>query len=65
MFNVLYELKTAIENYDIAAIDRLSENMQNFTQHQTHGEAVGELLRLTFVSKYKQAGILVNSILEA
>ena len=29
-----------------------------------HGDAIGEILRLAFISKYKQAGVLLNKILE-
>jgi len=64
VFSELSKLKTALESYNVAAIDRISENMQAFTQHPTYGKAVSEMLRLTFVSKYKQAGMLLNNILE-
>jgi len=60
----LRELKTALEGYDVAAIDRISENMQDFSRHPAYGEAVSEILRLTFISKYKQAGVLLNNLLE-
>jgi|GEM_PF-1186402 len=64
VFSSLAALKTALEGYDVAAIDNISVNMQDFTQHPTYGEAISEILRLTFVSKYKQAGELVNQILK-
>ena len=64
VFSELNQLKIALEGYDVAAIDRISENMQGFTGHPTYGEAVSEILRLTFISKYKQAGVLLNNILE-
>jgi len=64
MYKALSDLKAAFSTYDVAAIDRISENMQSFTGHPTHGEAVSKILRLTFISKYKQAAELVNNILE-
>jgi HPt (histidine-containing phosphotransfer) domain-containing protein len=64
LFSGLAELKTALEAYEVSAIDRISENMQDLIHHPTYGEAVSEILRLTFISKYKQAGVLLNSILE-
>jgi len=64
MLGALHELKTAIEKYDVAAIDKISAKMQNFTSHPTHGEEISEILRLAFVSKYKQAGVLAGKILE-
>jgi CheY-like chemotaxis protein len=64
LFDAMRELKTALEGFDVAAIDRLGENLQDFTKHPIHGEVLSEILQLTFVSKYKQADALLNNILE-
>jgi len=64
VFNELAELKAAIEKFDITAIDKISENMQNSVHHPTYGEAVSKILRLTFISKYKQAETLINDLME-
>jgi len=63
IFPELAELKAALEKYDIAAIDTISDNLQPLTRHPTHGEAIGEILRLAFISKYNEAGELLNDIL--
>ncbi|MCL2248876.1 MAG: ATP-binding protein [Oscillospiraceae bacterium] len=61
----LTELKTALENFDISAIDKISKEVQNFSKHPTYGETVREILRLAFVSRYKQAETLITDILNA
>ncbi|MCL2216356.1 MAG: ATP-binding protein [Defluviitaleaceae bacterium] len=60
----LTKLKTALENFDVGAIDSISKEIQDFKQHPTHGEAVREILRLVFISKYRQSGVLINKILK-
>ena len=63
MFGKLADLRAALSTFDVVAIDKIAENMQSFTRHPTHGDAISELLRLAFVSKYKQAETLANNIL--
>jgi HPt (histidine-containing phosphotransfer) domain-containing protein len=65
MYTSLAELKTALEAFDISAIDEISESLQNYKSHPAHGKELSEILRLAFVSKYKDAVARINNILTA
>jgi len=61
----LSELRTALENLDVAAIDELSEVLQDFTQLPDIGEAISEILDNAFMGNtYKQAIEQIDELLQ-
>jgi len=61
--SLLAELKAALENFDMAAIDEASEKLQGFTKFSDVGEALGNILQDAFVGNYKQAGTRIEELL--
>ena len=55
MKDLLAKLKTALENFDVAAIDEASLELQNFTQISGAGEILSDILQNAFIGKYKHA----------
>jgi predicted outer membrane protein len=55
MNELLIKLKTALENFDADAIDKTTEDLQEFVQHPEKGELISTILQDAFVGKYKQA----------
>jgi len=53
--NLLAKLKTALESFDMAAIDEASSELQDFTKFSGVGEALGDILQDAFVGNYKQS----------
>ena len=53
MKELLEQLKTAVEAFDIEAIEELTENLQDFKQLPEKGETVSSLLKDVFLSRYK------------
>ncbi|MCL2217128.1 MAG: ATP-binding protein [Defluviitaleaceae bacterium] len=61
----LAKLKTALENFDLGEIDEISETLQSFTTLPDIGEALGEMLQNVFVSRYKQAKLQIEELINA
>jgi CheY-like chemotaxis protein len=55
MNELLTKLKTALENFDVEAIDEATDALQEFAQHPDKGELIGTILQDAFVGKYKRA----------
>ena len=55
MISKLAELKAALENFDVDAIDKVSKVLRDFNHHPDVGDAIKEMLHNAFVGKYKQA----------
>jgi len=58
----LGKLKTALNNFDVSAIDEVSLALQNFTQFSGTGEIISDILQNAFVGKYKQAAAQIEEI---
>jgi len=58
---LLENLKRALIEYDIVAIDELTEEIQDYTTNPEKGEDIERILRNVFVGKYKQAIELLES----
>jgi len=63
MKELLTELKTAVEAFDLEAIEELSEKLQAFTQLQEKGEVLSRLLENVFLSRYKLALPQIDELL--
>ena len=59
----LAKLKAALENFDVAAIDEASLQLQAFTQLPESGEMLSTILQTAFVGKYKQAAAQIAELL--
>jgi len=64
MKDQLAKLKSALENFDVAAIDEASFQLQAFTQLPETGEILSEILQNAFVGKYKQAAAQIDQLME-
>ena len=63
MTEELAKLKTAVEAFDLEAIEEISEKLQNFTQLPEKGEALSSLLKNVLLSKYKLALSQIDELL--
>jgi CheY-like chemotaxis protein len=59
----LAALKTAMENFDLDEIEKISEGLQGYTDLPDIGDAVSSMLKSVFLSKYKQAGVQIDEII--
>jgi len=59
----LARLKTALENYDIAAIDEISLGLRNFVQLPGTGAMISDILQNVFVGKYKPAAAQIEAFM--
>jgi len=59
----LMGLKTALENFDAAAIDEFSEALQVYIENPDFGEALNSILQNAFIGKYKQAVTDIDELL--
>jgi len=55
-------LKTAMESFDLDAIEQISEDLQAYTSLPDIGDALGEILKSVFLSKYKQAADQIEEL---
>jgi len=61
--NLLTKLKSALESFDMPAIDEASSELQDFTKFADVGEALNDVLQDTLVGKYKQAATKIDDLL--
>jgi len=58
--DLLIKLKTALKNFDTAAIDEASLELQNFAQFSDSGEMISDILQTVFVGNYKHAASQID-----
>jgi HPt (histidine-containing phosphotransfer) domain-containing protein len=63
MKELLLKLKTALEAFDLEAIEELSEKLQAFTQLPEKGDVLSSLLKNVFLSRYKLALPQIDELL--
>jgi len=61
--NLLAKLKSALESFDMPAIDEVSSELQDFTKFADVGEALNDVLQDAFIGKYKQAATKIDDLL--
>ncbi|MCL2067937.1 MAG: response regulator [Treponema sp.] len=61
---LLSELKTALDNFDSAVINKTADALQEFTHASDIGDAVKNILQYRLVGDYDGAAALIDSILQ-
>jgi len=61
--SLLARFKTALESFDMTAIDEVSEELQGFTKFSCVGETLENILQDAFVGNYKQAVARIEEML--
>jgi len=64
MKELLAELKTAVESFDLMEIEELFKELQPYTQLSEKGEVLDSLMKNIFLSRYKVALPQIDELLE-
>ena len=62
MIAKLEALKVALEEYDVALIDQLSNDLQIYESHTTQGGSIKEILHNAFITNYDKATQLIDKM---